>query len=112
MQGLYRARLVAQGAFSLNLTRRARRLGGWPEAIGEDIVVTWPLMACGERVLFEPQPLPSRMPGAGAAFHGPTLTVGARDARGHRGSAALAPGQPAGLGFIAVDLLIPLLDVG
>jgi len=54
MQGLYQATLVAQGAFSLYLTAEVRRVGGWPDAIGEDIVVTWRLMENGDRVLFEP----------------------------------------------------------
>ena len=44
MQGLYQATLVAQGAFSLYLTEEVRRVGGWPDAIGEDIVLTWRLM--------------------------------------------------------------------
>ena len=54
MQGLYQATLVAQGAFSLYRTAEVRRIGGWPDAIGEDIVVTWRLMEHGDRVLFEP----------------------------------------------------------
>ena len=54
MQGLYEATLVAQGAFSLYLTAEIRRVGGWSDAIGEDIVVTWRLMENGDRVLFEP----------------------------------------------------------
>ena len=54
MQGLYQATLVAQGAFSLFLTEEVRRVGGWPDAIGEDIVMSWRLMQAGDRVLFEP----------------------------------------------------------
>ena len=30
--------LVAQGAFSLYRTENVKRIGGWPDAIGEDIV--------------------------------------------------------------------------
>ena len=54
MQGLYQSTLVAQGAFSLYRTDELRRVGGWPDAIGEDIVVTWRLMETGDRVLTEP----------------------------------------------------------
>ena len=54
VQGLYQSTLVAQGAFSLYRTEHVRAIGGWPDAIGEDIVVTWRLMAGGQRVYFEP----------------------------------------------------------
>jgi poly-beta-1,6-N-acetyl-D-glucosamine synthase len=40
MQGLYQGTLVAQGAFSLYRTTALRGVGGWPDAIGEDIVLT------------------------------------------------------------------------
>lgn len=54
MQGLFQSTLVAQGAFSLYWTDALRDVGGWPDAIGEDIVLTWRLMARGGRVYFEP----------------------------------------------------------
>ena len=54
MQGLYQGTLVAQGAFSLYETEAVRRVGGWPDAIGEDIVLTWRLMEGERRVYFEP----------------------------------------------------------
>lgn len=54
MQGMYQGTLVAQGAFSLYCTESMRALGGWPNAIGEDIVVTWRLLAANKRVFFEP----------------------------------------------------------
>jgi biofilm PGA synthesis N-glycosyltransferase PgaC len=44
MQGLYQGTLVAQGAFSLYRTQALRAAGGWPDAIGEDIVLTWRLI--------------------------------------------------------------------
>jgi poly-beta-1,6-N-acetyl-D-glucosamine synthase len=113
MQGLYQSTLVAQGAFSLYLTDRVRHVGGWPDAIGEDIVVTWRLMQGGERVLFEP---------TSVAFTGAPIRVGhfmrqrARWARGmFEGLRAVPPWrQPRVLTkFIAgIDLFIPLLDVG
>lgn len=54
MQGLYQGTLVAQGAFSLYKTDAVRQAGGWPDAIGEDIVLTWRLQKEGYRVYFEP----------------------------------------------------------
>jgi biofilm PGA synthesis N-glycosyltransferase PgaC len=113
MQGLYQATLVAQGAFSLYLTAELRRVGGWPDAIGEDIVVTWRLMARGDRVLFEP---------TAVAFTDASVQVRhfmrqrSRWARGMlEGIEAVPPWRQTRrlTGFIAgVDLLIPLLAVG
>ena len=54
LQGLYQGTLVAQGAFSLYKTEAVRAVGGWPDAIGEDIVLTWRLLHRGWRVYFEP----------------------------------------------------------
>jgi biofilm PGA synthesis N-glycosyltransferase PgaC len=54
MQGLYQGTLVAQGAFSLYETEAVRLVGGWPDAIGEDIVLTWQLLRLNCRVLYEP----------------------------------------------------------
>jgi poly-beta-1,6-N-acetyl-D-glucosamine synthase len=113
MQGLYQATLVAQGAFSLYLTAEIRRVGGWPDAIGEDIVVTWRLMQNGDRVLFEP---------TAVAFTDAPVKVRhfmvqrARWARGMlEGLATVPPWRQTRrlTGFIAgIDLLIPLLDIG
>ncbi|HBT20823.1 MAG TPA: glycosyl transferase [Peptococcaceae bacterium] len=54
IQGLFQGTLVAQGAFSLYKTEAVRQAGMWPDAIGEDIVLTWKLMHAGYRVYFEP----------------------------------------------------------
>lgn len=54
LQGLYQGTLVAQGAFSLYESRIVRLAGGWPDAIGEDIVLTWRMLENGGRVYFEP----------------------------------------------------------
>jgi len=53
-QGLYQGTLVAQGAYSLYKTDCIREIGGWPDAIGEDIVMTWNLLKRDWRVYFEP----------------------------------------------------------
>lgn len=54
MQGLYQSTLVAQGAFSLYRAEAVRSAGGWPDAIGEDIMLTWKLLQAGGKVFFEP----------------------------------------------------------
>ena len=54
MQGLFQGTLVAQGAFSLYETEAVRNVGSWPDAIGEDIVLTWKLLREGNRVFYEP----------------------------------------------------------
>lgn len=54
LQGLYQGTLVAQGAYSLYKTEAIKEVGGWPDAIGEDIVLTWRLLRKQWRVYFEP----------------------------------------------------------
>ncbi|HSN58043.1 MAG TPA: glycosyltransferase, partial [Clostridiaceae bacterium] len=54
MQGLYQGTLVAQGAFSLYDTETIKSVGGWPDAIGEDIVLTWNMLKQNNRIYFEP----------------------------------------------------------
>ncbi|MGH8060499.1 MAG: glycosyltransferase family 2 protein [Pseudoxanthomonas sp.] len=50
MQSMYHGTLVAQGAFSLYTREALEQVGGWPECVGEDIVVSWALLATGARV--------------------------------------------------------------
>jgi len=50
IQSLFQGALVAQGAFSLYDTKTVRDLGGWPEMVGEDIVLTWKILDAGHRV--------------------------------------------------------------
>lgn len=54
MQGLYQGTLVAQGAYSLYRTEALRFMEGWPDAIGEDIVLTWNFLKHDLKVYFEP----------------------------------------------------------
>jgi hypothetical protein len=112
MQGLYQGTLVAQGAFSLYRTQALLQAGGWPDAIGEDIVLTWQLMRHGARVYYEPS--------AVAFTAAPTRLVHlarqrARWARGMiEGIRSVRPWkQPRWLlrFLTAIDLLIPALDV-
>jgi biofilm PGA synthesis N-glycosyltransferase PgaC len=53
-QGLLQGTLVAQGAFSVYDTEAVREIDGWPDRIGEDIVLTWALIRNGGRTVFEP----------------------------------------------------------
>ena len=50
IQSLFQGTLVAQGAFSLYDTKTVLELGGWPEMVGEDIVLTWKILDAGHRV--------------------------------------------------------------
>ncbi len=53
-QALLQATLVAQGAFSVYDAHALRAAGGWPDCIGEDIVMTWALLERGGRTTYEP----------------------------------------------------------
>ncbi len=52
-QGLFQGTLVAQGAFSVYRTEPVKEVGGWPDRIGEDIVLTWAMMHKGAGVSYE-----------------------------------------------------------
>jgi biofilm PGA synthesis N-glycosyltransferase PgaC len=49
MQSMYHGTLVAQGAFSLYRKDVLKEVGGWPHTVGEDIVLTWAMLAKGYR---------------------------------------------------------------
>jgi biofilm PGA synthesis N-glycosyltransferase PgaC len=53
-QALLQGTLVAQGAFSVYDLTALKLAGGWPNRIGEDIVLTWRLLLQGGRTVFEP----------------------------------------------------------
>jgi biofilm PGA synthesis N-glycosyltransferase PgaC len=112
MQGLYQGTLVAQGAFSLYRAEAVKAAGGWPDAIGEDIVLTWNMMRQGARVYYEPS--------AVAFTDAPTRLLRfarqrARWARGMiEGIRSVQPWQqPRWLArfLTAIDVLISFLDV-
>ncbi|WP_106638634.1 glycosyltransferase [Allosphingosinicella vermicomposti] len=50
MQSMYHGTLVAQGAFSIYRREALIEVGGWPECVGEDIVLTWAMLRKGHRV--------------------------------------------------------------
>lgn len=50
MQGMYHGTLVAQGAFSIYRRSALEEVGGWPECVGEDIVLSWALLRRNHRI--------------------------------------------------------------
>lgn len=50
IQSMYQGTLVAQGAFSIYDTNTLNQLGGWPNMVGEDIVLTWKMLNKGYRI--------------------------------------------------------------
>lgn len=50
MQGMYHGTLVAQGAFSIYRRKALEQAGGWPECVGEDIVLSWAILKCDHRI--------------------------------------------------------------
>lgn len=50
VQSLFQGTLVAQGAFSVYDRKLVTELGGWPDTVGEDIVLTWKILDAGYRV--------------------------------------------------------------
>lgn len=53
-QALLQGTLVAQGAFGVYDVEALRAAGGWPDMIGEDVVLTWAMIRNGGRTTFEP----------------------------------------------------------
>jgi biofilm PGA synthesis N-glycosyltransferase PgaC len=51
-QSFYQGTLVAQGAFSVYEKKVLEEVNGWPEVVGEDIVLTWAILNKGYRVDF------------------------------------------------------------
>jgi poly-beta-1,6-N-acetyl-D-glucosamine synthase len=68
-QALLQGTLVAQGAFSVYDATALRLAGGWPNRIGEDIVLTWRMLEQGGRCVFEPTAVAfTEAPSSWAAF--------------------------------------------
>lgn len=112
MQGLYQGTLVAQGAFSLYETEAVRRASGWPDAIGEDIVLTWRLMEGNRRVYFEPTAIAfTEVP----SHIGHFFRQRSRWARGMiEGIRTVKPWRqprPMTAALASIDLLLPFIDL-
>jgi poly-beta-1,6-N-acetyl-D-glucosamine synthase len=113
MQGAYNRALVAQGAFSAYWTEDVRAVGGWPDAIGEDIVLTWTLMDSRGIVQYEPCALSTT---AAPVSTRHLMLQRSRWARGMFEGIRRNPPtrQPRVLAkFVAgIDYLVPFLDIG
>jgi biofilm PGA synthesis N-glycosyltransferase PgaC len=112
-QAAYNSALVAQGAFSAYWSDDIRAVGGWPDAIGEDIVLTWSLMDSRGLVQYEPVALGATVvPERVRHF----MRQRARWARGMIEGIGINPPQrqPRVLAkFVAgIDYLVPFLDIG
>ena len=113
MQAAYNSALVAQGAFSAYWTKDVQAVGGWPDAIGEDIVLTWTMMDKRGIVQYEPLALSSTtVPMIFAHF----MRQRSRWARGmFEGIRANPPQrQPRVIAKLVagIDYLVPFLDIG
>jgi biofilm PGA synthesis N-glycosyltransferase PgaC len=113
MQAAYNSTLVAQGAFSAYWTEDVRAVGGWPDAIGEDIVLTWTLMASRGFVQYEPCALGfTAVPERLAHF----MRQRSRWAQGMLEGLRKTPPaeQPRALAKVVsgLDYLVPFLDIG
>ncbi len=112
-QAAYNSALVAQGAFSAYWTDDIRAVGGWPDAIGEDIVLTWSLMDSRGLVQYEPCALAATfVPRSLRHF----MNQRSRWARGMIEGIRINPPQrqPRALAkcVAGIDYLVPFLDVG
>jgi len=112
-QAAYNSALVAQGAFSAYLTEDLRAVGGWPDAIGEDIVLTWSMLDARGLVQYEPTALaativPERL------RH--LMRQRARWARGMLEGIRINPPQRQARVLAklvaGIDYLVPCLDIG
>jgi biofilm PGA synthesis N-glycosyltransferase PgaC len=113
MQAAYHSTLVAQGAFSAYRTDDVRAVGGWPDAIGEDIVLTWSMMASRGLIEYEPCALSAT---AAPERVLQLMRQRSRWAQGMLEGLQRNPpaGQPRVLArFVSgLDYLVPLLDIG
>ena len=113
MQAAYNCTLVAQGAFSVYWTEDVRAVAGWPDAIGEDIVLSWSLMRFRGLVQYEPVALGSTVVPEHLSH---LMRQRSRWARGmfeglRRNPPRMQPRHLAKL-IAGVDYLVPFLDFG
>ena len=113
MQAAYNSALVAQGAFSAYWTEDVVAVGGWPDAIGEDIVLTWSLMS--ERGIVQYEPVALCFTAVPVQLRR-LLSQRSRWARGMFEGLRThpPPKQPRVLAKLvaSVDYLVPCLDIG
>ena len=113
MQAAYNTALVAQGAFSAYWTSDLRAVGGWPDAIGEDIMLTWAML--GTRGIVQYEPLAVGFTAVPEQLNR-LLSQRSRWARGMFEGLRTHPPrkQPRVLAKLVagIDYLVPCLDIG
>jgi biofilm PGA synthesis N-glycosyltransferase PgaC len=113
MQAAYNTALVAQGAFSGYWVDDLRAVGGWPDAIGEDIVLTWAML--GSRGITQYEPLAIGFTAVPVKLDR-LMSQRSRWARGMLEGLRThpPPTQPRVLAKLvaAIDYLVPFLDIG
>jgi biofilm PGA synthesis N-glycosyltransferase PgaC len=113
MQAAYNTALVAQGAFSAYCASDLRAVGGWPDAIGEDIVLTWTMLSARGLVQYEPVALGFTVVPDKLSI---LLSQRSRWARGMFEGLRKnpPPTQPRILAKLVagIDYLVPCLDIG
>jgi biofilm PGA synthesis N-glycosyltransferase PgaC len=112
-QGLFQGTMVAQGAFSVYRTAALNEVGGWPDRIGEDIVLTWAMMRDGGRVGYERTAIAfTAAPANAKAF----ARQRRRWARGmieglHEHGGALLKGRRTNAHAVLVNFVFPFVDI-
>lgn len=113
MQAAYNSALVAQGAFSAYWTHDIRAVGGWPDAIGEDIVLTWTLMLSRGIVQYEPTALAfTNVPERLRHFTRQRSRWARGMFEGLRSNPPVRQPRIMAKCVSGIDYLVPLLDIG
>ena len=112
-QGMWSSCLCTAGAFSVFDTSLVQRLGGWKDSIGEDIVLTWDILASHYLTQYEPEAMTfTNVPTTYAAY----FKQRARWGRGmiealRQGGPWRYPGLITKI-YVLEDFLLPILDFG
>ncbi len=112
IQGLYQGTLVAQGAFSLYKTDAVKEVGGWPNAIGEDIVLTWKFFENGYKVYHEPRAIAfTEVPEKMKRFSKQRSRWARGMIEGLKSSGPWQHSRFLSRYLTAIDILIPVIDI-
>ena len=112
IQGLYQGTLVAQGAFSLYKTEAVKEVGGWPNAIGEDIVLTWKFFENGYKVYHEPRAIAfTEAPEKMKHFSKQRSRWARGMIEGLKSSGPMQHTRFLSQYLTAIDILIPVIDI-
>ena len=112
IQGLYQGTLVAQGAFSLYKTDAVKEVGGWPNAIGEDIVLTWKFFENGYKVYHEPRAIAfTEVPEKMKRFSKQRSRWARGMIEGLKSSGPWQHSRFLSQYLTAIDILIPVIDI-